>query len=99
MRPLLIDIHSHIYTPRLIQLLRKRTHNPRIHGTPGNEKLAILPDEVDGGRPVGPQYWDRAVRLSFMDRHRIDASVISIANVSRMNYSADPLTALAQLYI
>jgi aminocarboxymuconate-semialdehyde decarboxylase len=54
--------------------------NPRIHGVEGNEKLAILPDEVDNGRPVGPQYWERSVKLNFMDRHRIDASIVSIAN-------------------
>lgn len=82
MRPLLVDIHTHIYTPRLMQLLRNRTVNPRIHTVKGKEKLAILPEEVDGGRPVGPQFWDRGNKLAFMDRHGIDASIISIANVS-----------------
>jgi aminocarboxymuconate-semialdehyde decarboxylase len=83
LRPLLIDAHSHIYTPRLVQLLKQRSQNPRIHGVPGKEKLAILPEEVDGGRTVGPQYWDRRVKLNFMNRHGIDASIISIANVCR----------------
>lgn len=81
MRPLVVDIHTHIYTPRLVQLLRSRTVNPRIHNVKGKEKLAILPEEVDGGRPIGPQYYDRKQKIDFMDRHGIDASVISIANV------------------
>lgn len=94
MRPLLIDIHTHIYTPRLMQLLRNRTVNPRVHSLKGKEKLAILPEEVDGGRPVGPQFWDRASKLEFMNRHGIDASVISIANVSRSPPSAGYLDEL-----
>ncbi|KDN49248.1 amidohydrolase 2 [Tilletiaria anomala UBC 951] len=93
---MLIDIHTHIYTPRLVSLLRARTTNPRIY-TPlqtssdysanaaapavPSEMLAILPEEpAGGGRPVGPQYWSRASKLAFMDRHRIDASVVSVAN-------------------
>lgn len=68
------SVHTHIYTPRLVETLRNRTSNPRIHTSQGNEFLAILPTEHKGGRPIGSQYWSRSERLSFMDRHRIDIS-------------------------
>ncbi|KAG8860108.1 hypothetical protein FRB96_004131 [Tulasnella sp. 330] len=44
------------------------------------ERLVILDDEPSGGRPVGPQYWDRGEKLTFMDKHGIDISVVSSAN-------------------
>ncbi|KAI8809848.1 hypothetical protein BJ742DRAFT_755235 [Cladochytrium replicatum] len=79
---ILVDCHTHIYTKRLVSLLRSRTTNPRIHRlTPdGSEKLAILPQEVSGGRPVGPEYWDFREKASFMNRHGIDISIVSLAN-------------------
>ncbi|KAG8928305.1 hypothetical protein FRC02_007087 [Tulasnella sp. 418] len=51
-------------------------------GTNGlqEDRLLILEDEPSGGRPVGPQYWDRDEKLAFMDRHEIDISVVSTAN-------------------
>lgn len=77
-----ISVHTHVYTPRLVALLRGRSQVPRIHGHCGDEKLAILADEpgAGGGRPVGPQYWDRSEKLKFMQRHGISTSVISVAN-------------------
>lgn len=79
---ILVDVHTHIYTKRLVSLLRSRTTNPRIHNSSpdGSEKLAILPQEVSGGRTVGPQYWDVRNKVSFMNRHNIDISVVSLAN-------------------
>ena len=32
------------------------------------------------GRPVGAEYYDIAEKIKFMDAHRIDISVISLAN-------------------
>jgi predicted TIM-barrel fold metal-dependent hydrolase len=82
MKKLLVDVHSHIYTTRLVSLLRSRSVNPRIHreSSDGTEKLAILPQEVAGGRTVGPQYWDVRNKVSFMQRHAIDVSIVSLAN-------------------
>ncbi|KAJ9474536.1 2-amino-3-carboxymuconate-6-semialdehyde decarboxylase [Pseudozyma hubeiensis] len=79
---ILVDCHTHIYTKRLVSLLRSRTVNPRIHtnSPDGSEKLAILPQEVSGGRTVGPQYWDVRNKVSFMNRHSIDVSIVSLAN-------------------
>jgi len=49
--------------------------------------MVILPGEDDAntpstarGRPVGPEYWDIAEKIAFMDTHSIDVSVISLAN-------------------
>lgn len=63
-KKLLVDIHTHVYLPRYASLLRSRSSVPKIssvttsNGTP-QERLLILNHEPSGGRPVGPQYWDR----------------------------------------
>lgn len=78
---LLVDIHTHVYLPRYAALLRSRSAVPFIRssttrdGTP-DERLLILDHEPSGGRPVGPQYWDREEKLKFMDKHGIDVSVV-----------------------
>ena len=80
---LLVDVHTHVYLPRYASLLRSRASVPRI--IPWNvdgkaeERLLILDHEPSGGRPVGPQYWDRDEKLKFMDRHGIDVSVVRYA--------------------
>ncbi|KAJ6598859.1 amidohydrolase 2 [Mycena vulgaris] len=81
---LLVDIHTHVYLPRYCSLLRSRISVPRIltstrDGKP-DDRLLILDHEPSGGRPVGPQYWDRDEKIKFMDRHGIDLSVVSSAN-------------------
>lgn len=72
----LVDIHTHVYLPRYASLLRSRTTVPRIltssrDGKP-DDRLLILDHEPSGGRPVGPQYWDRDEKIKFMDRHGIE---------------------------
>ncbi|KAF9464359.1 hypothetical protein BDZ94DRAFT_1216363 [Collybia nuda] len=84
-RKLLVDIHTHVYLPRYASLLRTRTSVPFIRSSTtrdgkSEERLLILDHEPSGGRPVGPQYWDREEKLKFMDRHGIDVSVVSTAN-------------------
>lgn len=61
---LLVDIHTHVYLPRYASLLRSRSSVPfiRTNSTPeglAEDRLLILDHEPSGGRPVGPQYWDR----------------------------------------
>lgn len=79
-----VDIHTHVYPPSYIALLRSRTVVPFIRTFPDvGDRLVILPGEDLGptrGRPVGPAYWDINEKLSFMDNHGIDTSVISLAN-------------------
>jgi aminocarboxymuconate-semialdehyde decarboxylase len=79
-----VDIHTHVYPPRYLSLLRARTSLPLIRPGPNAtspERLIILPDEdksqsTSSGRPIGPEYHDINVKLAFMERHQIDVSVI-----------------------
>ncbi|KAL7409900.1 amidohydrolase 2 [Mrakia frigida] len=87
LRPLLVDVHSHVYLPGYAKILRNRTSAPRILTRTGpdgkpDDRLLILDNEsaAVGGRPVGPQYWDRSEKLGFMNTHGIDVSLVSTAN-------------------
>lgn len=81
-----VDIHTHIYPPSYISLLKSRSSIPYIRAFSLSEglRLVILPAEdtesTSRGRPVGPEYYDIANKISFMDTHHIDISVISLAN-------------------
>jgi aminocarboxymuconate-semialdehyde decarboxylase len=70
-------------------VLKSRTEVPKIRSFENNpiSRLIILPGEDDPsnpstsqGRPIGPEYYDIAQKISFMDAHGIDISVISQAN-------------------
>lgn len=82
---LLVDVHTHVYLPNYVSMLRMRSSVPKIiksvrdDGT-AEERLLILEHEPSGGRPVGKQYWDRDQKLAFMDKHGIDVSIVSSAN-------------------
>ncbi|KAI9318654.1 hypothetical protein BX666DRAFT_1876838 [Dichotomocladium elegans] len=85
---LVVDVHTHVYLPEYLELLRRRQQVPRIlppleEGQ--DERLIILPDEDKGestkdGRPVGAAYYDVREKIAFMDLHQIDVSIISLAN-------------------
>ncbi|KAF2710091.1 uracil-5-carboxylate decarboxylase [Pleomassaria siparia CBS 279.74] len=85
-----VDIHTHIYPPTYVELLRSRTTVPYVRtfpDAPDSSRLIILPGEDDPstpstsrGRPIGPEYYDIAQKIAFMDTHKIDTSVISLAN-------------------
>ncbi|GAA6023626.1 hypothetical protein JCM10207_005090 [Rhodosporidiobolus poonsookiae] len=85
-RPLLVDVHTHIYPPSYMDLMRKRSSIPKIIKNQEGQEMVVLLKEEEGkganskGRPVGPQYWDRKEKISFMDTHGIDVSVVSLAN-------------------
>ena len=77
----IIDVHTHMYYPKYMNLLRKRTNIPKIIKTYDNEeRLVILPNENNIGRPIGREYWDVNEKIKFMDNHNIDVSIISLAN-------------------
>ena len=85
----IVDIHTHLYPPAFIKLLESRQEVPLIRRIPGSDiaRLVILPGEDDAnkaieerGRPLGPDYWDIQRKISFMDQHQIDVSVVSLAN-------------------
>lgn len=85
-----VDIHTHIYPPTYVDLLRSRNTVPYIRTfpeDPNSSRLIILPGEDDPstpstsrGRPIGAEYYDITKKIEFMDTHRIDKSVISLAN-------------------
>ncbi|KXS09457.1 amidohydrolase 2 [Gonapodya prolifera JEL478] len=81
-----VDVHTHVYLPSYIDYLRSRKEVPRIfRAESGEDRLVILPGEdkdssTAKGRPIGKEYYDVDTKLEFMDVHKIDASVISLAN-------------------
>lgn len=80
-----IDVHTHMYLPGYMDILRKRTLIPRVSTISGSDRLFILPGEdaestTSAGRPIGKEYFDVNAKLRYMDRHNIDKSVISLAN-------------------
>ncbi len=78
----IVDIHTHVYPPSYIELLKARSSIPYIRSFPPSPslRLVILPAEdtesTSRGRPVGPEYFDIAKKIEFMDTHSIDISVI-----------------------
>ncbi|KAL4973145.1 hypothetical protein BDW66DRAFT_168837 [Aspergillus desertorum] len=87
--PLIVDVHTHVYPPAYMQMLRSRKTVPYVHD-PSNDqepRLIILSSDDDPsipldqrGRPVDSSYWDINKKLSFMRQHGINCSVISLAN-------------------
>ncbi|KAL2800452.1 hypothetical protein BJX66DRAFT_149228 [Aspergillus keveii] len=89
--PLIVDVHTHVYPPAYMRMLRGRKTVPYVHDPSDNPnadpRLIILSSDDDPsipllqrGRPVDSSYWDISVKLSFMRQHGINVSVISLAN-------------------
>ncbi|KAI9928217.1 hypothetical protein ASPWEDRAFT_170785 [Aspergillus wentii DTO 134E9] len=87
--PFIVDIHTHVYPPSYMNMLRSRKTVPYIHDPPSNAtpRLIILASDDDPsipldqrGRPVDSSYSDINAKLSFMRQHGINSSVISLAN-------------------
>ncbi|KAA8912877.1 hypothetical protein FN846DRAFT_217892 [Sphaerosporella brunnea] len=85
----IVDVHTHVYPPKYVELLKSRSEVPYIRTFDSDltARLIILPREDDPstpstarGRPIGPEYFDIAKKIAFMDQHGIDISVISQAN-------------------
>lgn len=92
----IVDVHTHMYPPSLMAILRQRTTVPYVRTFPddpaGGERLIILHEEesstadptstkpLSRGRPIGPSYHDLSHKLSFMSQHNISISVLSLAN-------------------
>ncbi|KAJ5893457.1 2-amino-3-carboxymuconate-6-semialdehyde decarboxylase [Penicillium taxi] len=84
-----VDVHTHVYPPAYMAMLRARKTVPYIHdpADKGTPRLIILSSDDDPsipidkrGRPVDSSYSDINVKLKFMSQHGIDCSVISLAN-------------------
>lgn len=84
----LIDIHTHVYPPSYMAMLRSRKTVPYIHDpVHGDPRLIILSSDDNAaipldqrGRPIDSSYHDINVKLKFMEQHGINCSVISLAN-------------------
>src|SRR5260370_19987681 len=81
----LIDVHTHMYLPRYVALLRQRQKLPRIVSRAEGDRLITLPDEEaatspTAGRPTGGESHEVSRKLAFMDHHGIAVSVMSSAN-------------------
>lgn len=85
----IVDIHTHVYPPSYMRILRSRSTVPYVRSFPPDtsSRLIILPGEDSAsaestarGRPIGPEYYDISQKIAFMDAHGIDVSVISLAN-------------------
>ncbi|KAJ5152297.1 2-amino-3-carboxymuconate-6-semialdehyde decarboxylase [Penicillium capsulatum] len=87
-RPLVVDIHTHMYPPSYMAMLRARKEVPYIYDPEnGPPRLIILSSDDNPaiplhqrGRPIDTSYSDIDVKLSFMRQHGIDCSVLSLAN-------------------
>ncbi|KAF5639921.1 2-amino-3-carboxylmuconate-6-semialdehyde decarboxylase [Fusarium sp. NRRL 52700] len=90
-----VDIHTHMYPPSYIQILESRSQIPLVRkfSQAPDPRLILLEAEVKAleeatqnpeakppGRPLTSHYASLAQKLHFMDTHRIDISVISLAN-------------------
>lgn len=83
-----VDVHTHVYLPRYMQMLRDRRILPRVQtDNEGVDKLLILPEEeesanagVAAGRPIGTEYWDVTKKLEWMSVNGIESAVLSLAN-------------------
>ncbi|KAI4236436.1 MAG: hypothetical protein L6R40_006146 [Gallowayella cf. fulva] len=86
----IVDIHTHIYPPSYLSLLRSRTSVPYLLDLPDQSlppRLIILPSDDDPslppesrGRPIDASYSSISEKLHFMQTHGIQTSVISLAN-------------------
>ncbi|CEI39414.1 hypothetical protein FVEN_g8638 [Fusarium venenatum] len=90
-----VDIHTHMYPPSYIQILESRSNIPLVRKFPqaSDPRLILLeaevkaleeatrdPDAKPPGRPLTSHYASLAQKVHFMDTHKIDISVISLAN-------------------
>ena len=80
----LIDIHSHLYTPGYLDLLRGRDRYPRVATVDGEERFIIFPEEDQPGRPtgrpIGESFWSIDAKLAYMDEVGIAQTVLSLGN-------------------
>lgn len=87
--PLIVDIHTHMYPPTYLSLLRSRTTTPYVYDPPdgADSRLIILGSDDDPsrpkelrGRPINSSYSSWEEKRKFMKLHSINVSVVSLAN-------------------
>lgn len=91
----IVDIHTHMYPPQYIKMLESRCTIPLVRKFPQapEPRLILLESELAGldramndssakppGRPLTSHFASLDQKIHFMDAHRINISVISLAN-------------------
>ncbi|GAO18417.1 uncharacterized protein UV8b_02822 [Ustilaginoidea virens] len=91
----IVDIHTHMYPPQYIRILESRSTIPLVRKFPQapEPRLILLESELADldramtdatakppGRPLTPHFASLDQKIHFMDTHRINISVISLAN-------------------
>ncbi|KAK4143629.1 uncharacterized protein C8A04DRAFT_28620 [Dichotomopilus funicola] len=91
----IVDIHTHMYPPEYIDLLSTRTDLPLVRTFPSSPdpRLILLESELPSlqraladpsaplpGRSLTKHFTSLPAKLSFMARHGITTSVVSLAN-------------------
>ncbi|KAI5465664.1 hypothetical protein BGZ63DRAFT_411178 [Mariannaea sp. PMI_226] len=90
-----VDIHTHMYPPSYIRILESRSSIPLVRSFPQatDRRLILLEAEIKAledatkdatakppGRPLTSHFASLDQKIHFMDTHKIDISVISLAN-------------------
>ena len=96
-----IDVHTHMYLPKYMDILEKRTDVPYVRKINDEQRLVILPGEDEEGstaigRPIGREYYDLNAKLGFMDVHGIQTSCVSLANPWLDFIEGDAAVSIAQ---
>lgn len=94
-RQLVVDVHSHLYPPSYIDLLKTRSEVPYVRAFPPSNQLFLCnrapqnskengdsseTPKVPPGRHLLPHFYDVSEKISFMDTHQVDISVLSLGN-------------------
>ncbi|SNR46662.1 amidohydrolase family protein [Blastococcus mobilis] len=74
----LIDVHSHVYPPSLVDYLRGRAEAPFIRDLEGGPRFCLFPG--DRGVPVTAEFTHLDAKLAFMSDAGITHSVVSPGN-------------------
>ncbi|KAJ0301672.1 hypothetical protein COL5a_005690 [Colletotrichum fioriniae] len=90
-----VDVHTHMYPPSYVKILESRTTIPVVRSFPQtpDPRLILLASEEQAldeatkdlsakppGRPLTSHYASLDQKVHFMDTHKINISVISLAN-------------------
>jgi len=79
-------VHTHLYLPRYMEMLRQRKQVPYVRiDSEGNERIVLLPGEDQDqstakGRLISDEYWSVNEKLKQMNKFDIRAAVVSVAN-------------------
>ena len=82
--PAIIDVHSHIYPRRYLEMLKSRSEPPYVLEHGGAEYLFLFQGQTGqpatAGLRLSSSFTDLEEKLQFMDSHGIAKSVVSVGN-------------------